>query len=301
MLAVAEVSDLSLELHIAFFAGREDVYVVNAAEVRRSRLTPAVLRHAFEHRYAISTYMGDEHGQTHVGAIDFDRDDGLTLARAVQERVPQLSPLLVGSRRGAHLWFGVKDARISVGVMRKALTEALRLTDEPLATDTKIEVFPKRGSGELAVGALRLPGLPHQRTQVVYQASGRYVEGMCPEYLEGFQTYLRAHQPAPAGAFGGLSGGGSRPTAPYPRPGAYALRRDYAGATPKASEVLASWGVPNPQPGRTVRCPMHEDRHSSLTIFRDDLRVYCGAPACPLHNDGHGVGSVVLSRMQQGV
>jgi hypothetical protein len=66
---------------------------------------------------------------------------------------------------------------------------------------------------------------------------------------------------------------------------------------PSASAILSSWGVPNARPGVTVRCPKHEDKRRSLTIFKDDQRVYCGSPICPLHGAGHGVGSVLLGRM----
>jgi hypothetical protein len=41
-------------------------------------------------------------------------------------------------------------------------------------------------------------------------------------------------------------------------------------------------------PGRAVRCVFHDDRHPSLSILRDDRRVFCHAPGCWAHNAGQG-------------
>jgi hypothetical protein len=77
----------------------------------------------------------------------------------------------------------------------------------------------------------------------------------------------------------------------------YKFKPPARGETMSASEAIQRMGVENARPGTTVKCPQHEDRRRSLTIFKDDKRVYCGAPACPLHGDGHGVGSIVLGKM----
>jgi len=47
-------------------------------------------------------------------------------------------------------------------------------------------------------------------------------------------------------------------------------------------------GVENAAPGRTIRCPCHDDRAPSLSIARDDSRVWCHAPSCDLSADGRG-------------
>jgi hypothetical protein len=46
------------------------------------------------------------------------------------------------------------------------------------------------------------------------------------------------------------------------------------------SDALAARGITNARPGRTVRCPNHEDRSASLSILRDDQRAICKAASC---------------------
>jgi DNA primase len=50
-------------------------------------------------------------------------------------------------------------------------------------------------------------------------------------------------------------------------------------------------------PGRTVRCPAHEDRHASLSVLPDDRRVYCHSPACPLNDGGRGADAWALASL----
>jgi hypothetical protein len=45
-------------------------------------------------------------------------------------------------------------------------------------------------------------------------------------------------------------------------------------------DALVTAGVLNARPGRTVRCPRHEDRSASLSILRDDRRAICKAASC---------------------
>lgn len=286
-----------MEVYLATFAGRTDLYVANAAEVVREPLTEAVVTFARDHHFPVSAYTGTEDGLTHVGAIDFDTDDGLTRALKVAQglRALDIDPLVVKSRRGGHLWIHTTE-RIGTGWMRKALKEALWEVDMEWSTDPKVEVFPKYGSGDLAVGALRLPLLPHQRTQEVYPAVTE--DG---ESITDMETMLLGYGVSSAQRVMDLAKRGRIPSE-YPRrlDGFYGYvgpKPDF-GPTPNASDVLRAWGVENAKPGGTVRCPKHEDRRRSLTIFKDDQRVYCGAPACLLHGAGRGVGSVVLSRME---
>jgi len=41
-------------------------------------------------------------------------------------------------------------------------------------------------------------------------------------------------------------------------------------------------------PGRSVRCVWHDDKRPSLSVMRDDRRVYCHSPSCWAHNGGQG-------------
>lgn len=56
------------------------------------------------------------------------------------------------------------------------------------------------------------------------------------------------------------------------------LARDFPPQDPK-------WRA---RAGRTVPCPFHKDEHPSLSILKDDKRVYCFAGSCWAHNDGRG-------------
>lgn len=285
-----------LRIFIGWFAGRDDLYVKNAALVVREPLTDEVLRQAIAGRYAISAYLGQEDGRTHVGAIDFDTDTGLGEARAIASRlwVEGVPTLLCHSRRGAHLWVGSWDY-VSTATMRRALEGALALAG--IAPDPKIEVFPKAGTG-LAVGALRLPRLPHQKTGEVYPAEVLDEDGWTvvgPDLID----LLEAHLPADTPNVTALT-----IHAPTERKYPKGLGRFYGyrptrdpNGVPKASEVLAGWGV-QVVPGSTTKCPAHEDRRRSLTVFKDDERVFCGSPSCRLHGGGHGVGSIVLAQME---
>jgi hypothetical protein len=58
------------------------------------------------------------------------------------------------------------------------------------------------------------------------------------------------------------------------------------GDTGSVSDALIARGVLNARPGRTVRCPAHEDRRASLSILRDDRRAICKAASCPWSGRG---------------
>lgn len=60
--------------------------------------------------------------------------------------------------------------------------------------------------------------------------------------------------------------------------------------------VLASYGY-NATPGRSVRCPSHDDTTPSLSVSRDDGRAYCFNQSCPLWHDGYGVDAYELNKI----
>ena len=285
--------DLIIAEYIGAFAARTDLYVSNGAAVVREELTPAVVKQAVEHQFAISAYLGGTDGRTHVGALDIDRTDGAVLAKVIQQFLDQhnIPSLLVESKRGAHLWVTSWDW-VQIGEMRRMLRGAVSLSlDAEDAADPQVEVFPKPGD-DLAVGALRLPGMHHQKDQRVYA-----IHSLTRPVEPTFRDILTSHALATPEAIQRLAGRGQLP-GHYPKVHGsfYGQPAKDLGPTPSASEVLSNWGV-QIRPGGTGRCPKHDDKHGSLTVFRDDERVYCGAPHCPLNNGGHGVGSVLLSRM----
>lgn len=90
-----------------------------------------------------------------------------------------------------------------------------------------------------------------------------------------------------------------------PAPPSRAARAVTAGPSPieafnaavTVTDVLSrEWGL-DARPGRTVRCPCHEDRSPSLSVLPDDRRVYCHAPGCALNNAGRGRDAWDLAQM----
>jgi hypothetical protein len=47
-----------------------------------------------------------------------------------------------------------------------------------------------------------------------------------------------------------------------------------------SAALFAAYGIPVARVPRNVRCPMHDDRHASLFILRDDLRAICKSGSC---------------------
>lgn len=73
---------------------------------------------------------------------------------------------------------------------------------------------------------------------------------------------------------------------PAPRPGPLLTVRAPRPAPARArdtgsvSEALVDRGILNARPGRTVRCPAHEDRQPSLSVLADDRRAICKSAGC---------------------
>lgn len=304
IMALEPVAASVIDLYIATFCPRTDLYVANGAGVVREPITRDVIWKASKHKYPVSAYLGylapDNMWRTHIAAVDFDRDDGaeqaMALARWLQTQ--HCEAIVAHSRRGAHLWLvlGCNEAGLPplVGEARRFLRSALTTACGPeVANDPKTEIFPKDGT-DLAVGALRLPGMVHQKTHLTYP-----VVTADGEILDGMRAILSHLLLAPYPVVRAIAG---PPTGSAKRDkGAYKFRRPASDLdNTSASSALQMMGVENARPGITVKCPKHEDRRRSLTIFRDDKRVYCGAPACLLHGDGHGVGSIALSKMVEG-
>jgi hypothetical protein len=251
-------------------------------------LTDGVIAQALAGRLSISTYMVGADGFTHVCALDFDTDDGLELARRVALALGAagIPAYVEPSREGrAHLWISL-DARVPASVARRFLTIAL-WTAGVDPDDKRIERFPKQdrapGAGEVG-NCLRLPMMPNPK-------NGRRYPLLDPRTMEPLGDTLdeivAAVRQAPASIVTELAG-------PEPEP-----IEDVDRATPEhikdfnetytVSEVLDElWGVPQAEAGRSIRCPAHDDVHPSLSIYRDDRRVFCHAPDCVFHNDGRG-------------
>jgi hypothetical protein len=62
------------------------------------------------------------------------------------------------------------------------------------------------------------------------------------------------------------------------------------------TDVLGAYGL-HTAPGRSVRCPKHEDSSPSFSISKDDGRGYCFNQDCELWHDGHGVDAYELNKI----
>jgi hypothetical protein len=281
-----------LSVYVAQFAARHDAYVQDSRFHRAEPLTEEVIKAAFDGGFSISGYMSvkPERGQpdtTHVGAIDFDTEDGLEQARSVRSFLAErgIPSLLVGSRRGAHLWLSFDP--LPGKTVRRALKTALGLLD---LAGPKVEIFPKQSGAPWGVGALRLPLMRHPKTGVRYP-----VYGSGDEVIERISDCLMAFDSARVADIKALAGPAEYP--PIPSPESQFLRmRASSGNEPRASALLAGLGL-HAYPNHSVRCPFHDDQHASLSIASDDMRVWCKSPECPVYNDGTGVGSLALEAL----
>lgn len=243
----------------------------------------------------ISTYMETASGSTHLGAVDFDRDDGWDQALRVADMIAGHggAPVLERSRNGerAHLWV-VLDDLVFGGEARLALREFCRLTDPALARDRKVEILPKRlehRDPESVGSPLRMPLMRHQRT-------GRRFP-LCDAQGEPLGTSVTAMVAAvpltPAKMIREVAWTARVPVSEAHIP-EWARRPPRPGGD--VIQILTAAGVPRANPGRSVRCPLHDDRVASLAISRDGERVWCKSPECLAYNNGRGFGADQLAQ-----
>jgi hypothetical protein len=279
------------QLYIDLFCARADDYASWAGwgwPRASAQLTSGVVARGLDGGPSISGYMVGADGLTHVLALDVDTEDGTDQAQATARWMWSVGvPAYVEpSRNGrAHLWVSL-DARVAASVGRRFLTVALwNAGVDP--DDKRIERFPKQDAapGPGAVGScLRLPMMPNPKNGVRYPL-------LDPDTMKPLgatlQDVVAAIQVAPAQRVIELAGPEPEPVEVFERSTPLEIR-EFNEQHP-VSEVLEElWDMPQAEPGRSVRCPAHDDLHPSLSIFRDDRRVLCWAPACPLNNDGRG-------------
>ena len=306
---------VALDLYLGNFAARHDAYVQDSRWHRNEPLTPEVARRAFKEGFSVSGYMAKDK-MTHVGAIDFDLD-GDREARDVRNFLAEqdIPSLLVGSRRGAHLWvittgdgshgsepFGMVPAN----VMRRALHAAVHLcvTTKSLRAhgmdesevDQHIEVFPKKSDKDWGVGALRMPLQKHPKTGVTYPAYDPFDDREVSNIIPLLNLMADIQMETAYNALYRLAG---EDTATVSYPTRTGLEKPVYAATgdvPLASDLLRTHFGLGVQPGHSARCPFHDDKKASLSIASDDERVFCKSPSCIVYNDGIGLGSIDLSK-----
>lgn len=296
-----------MDLYLGSFAARHDAYVKNSRVHLNEALTPEVAYAAFGRGgYSVSGYMArwveDDEGErfclTHVGAVDFDMQDGMDLARRMRRNLADdwsIPSLLVGSRRGAHLWVTShhKGGMLPANIMRGALSAMVEQMD---LDPTKAEVFPKQSESDWGVGALRMPLMTHPKSGVRYSAYDPAdaevnrlsdVVGVMADLMNA-TTLDDLYRLAKTRVV----------TTPYPAPkGPYRRPSTATGDAPTVTDLLNDHFGVQATPGRSVRCPYHSDKHASLQIAKDDERCWCKSPTCQLFNDGRGYGSLELGRL----
>lgn len=291
--------------YLEFFAGRSDAYVQWTGTqyiTVREPLTADVLISAVHDRHPIGAYFLLPDNRSQVAALDLDRPDGWDLARRIgtwlwAEAVPAY---VERSRAGrAHLWVvvasdaGSELARLPGIVLRFALRAALAAAHAETLPAIELRPGSDRLSHPDGLGqALRLPTMPHKATgerhPLCDPRTGEPIGRSIGEMLHWLQlapagrivALAERHQPSvPQGADSPTTAWRSAGPGPIDRFNAYVgvcevLRREYS--------------VKGAVPGRTIRCPRHDDQVPSLSIARDDSRVWCHAPSCELSVGGRG-------------
>ena len=279
------------------FAARTDVFAIWTGQhwaCVRDELSPArVIAALTGSGPSLSGYTIRPDGMTHVCAIDFDTDDGFDMAKRLRGAMAEsaVTAYIEPSRRGGHLWVCL-DRELSARTVRRALRAFLR--DAHITETPKVELRPAGDRIEPdGVGyPIRLPTMPHPKTGLRYPLIGPDDTPLPPR----LDQLLLAIEWSRADAFAAAADT-IRPTPADLRPGD---KRPYLGPVEEgsASDVLRRlWGAENAAPGRSIKCPAHDDHAPSLSILRDDQRVQCKAPACQLHNNGRGRGVWELTKM----
>ena len=302
--------------YAALFPARSDVYSAWVPEVGwrpvREPLTAAVVLDGLTRQGpAISGFMIAPGSMTHSLAIDFDTPDGLEqgfeTARAMAGA--GLPAYIETSRRGSHLW-AILDRLGTAKAARRAMRAflATALTDPE---DVHIEIRPGSDTveaewathvkgavyGDGLGHALRLPFMPHPKTGVVPQfmdATGRVLGPTIAAALLEVEL-------GDAGIVEEWSKKWSPVTKPSDLTKEYKDPHNYgpdAFENASASQILRDlWGADRAVPGRSIRCPAHDDKVASLSILRDDRRVICKSPSCILNNGDRGRGTFELTSL----
>lgn len=281
----------TLDLFIGAFSAHADAYVEDSRRHIEAPLTRDVLVTAMRTRHAISGYMaraGANGHETHIGAVDFDHaEEGAPEQVRATLAGMDVPTLLVQSRRGAHLWVQSSDM-IPAYKMRRFLEHAVKLTGDIEG----YEVFPKRSDSPYGVGALRMPLMRHPKTGLRYP-----VIGMDGREATTIREVLLAFEDTPHQIIDRIVGG-LPVEKDYPRGlGAY-RRQTTVRPEASATDILATLGI-EATPGHSCICPYHDDHRKSMSVARDDQRVWCKSPECVAYNDGRGLGSLMMAKMME--
>lgn len=291
--------------YVETFAGRTDAYVRWTGTqyiTVREPLTADVVLAAVRDRRPIGGYFLMPDNRSHVAALDLDRPDGWDIACRVGKWLwAQVGPAYVErSRAGrAHLWIvvGSDSTKELAGLPGVVLRFALRAALAAAGLDGSPAIELRPGSDRLArpdgLGhALRLPTMPHKATgerhplcdprtgEPIGQTMGEMLAVLERASASRMVELAERYRPPTSSV-----GEGARQFLASKGHGAIDRFNAHVGVC----EVLRrEYSVERAVPGRTIRCPCHDDRSPSLSIARDDTRVWCHAPSCELSADGRG-------------
>lgn len=291
------------ELYRWTFAARHDDHVswtgMMWARAGRPLTADAVTEGIAGTGPTLSTYFLTPESRGHVAAIDFDTDTGLADAKRVRDALAKRgAPAYVeASRRGAHLWV-VCDRQHPGRVLRQFLRASLIAAEVPITE--KVELRPAQDEIKAdGFGApLRLPTMPNPKTGLRYPVldpDGKPIPPRLSDLIIAVDTAPRYVVESMAATI--------RPTFKQMALGdraPFSQRRDDDDRT--ASEILRTdWGMPEPKVGRANHCPAHSpDNNPSLSIAKDDRRVFCKVGSCVLNNNDRGRGTHELARLAPG-
>lgn len=241
----------------------------------------------------LSTFFIGPHDETTLVALDVDRPDGRSVCFRVAKTLAAAGtrPYVEASRRGAHLWLPI-DGSVPATVAHRTMLWALATSGyDPV--DPTLEVRPSREhrTSAFAGGSLRAPWQRHPATGERYGLlDGLTGQPLHPTIAGSLVRIVRAD----ADVLHGLAHRHA-PVERVQRP-----RRPLAPPRPATETVTAVllrvWGI-RAQAGRSLHCPIHDDRAPSAKVAPDDRRLWCWSSACPVNQGGRGVSARMLAQM----
>ena len=292
--------DRAASRYIDLFAGRsDDFYFYSTFDQHdtpaRRQLTPDdIVRGLRGSGPTISILFLRDDNTAKVAAVDADGVDGweVILAIAGALLANGIKCAVERSRRGGHLWIA-SDEPIPAFVIRHALQVAItRAGHDP--ADPKIEVRPDTDEKRSPYGGkqLRGPMMPHRETGEAWPL----LDPLTLEPLGSDWSEVVGRFPvADLEAIISLASIW-KPPADRPRLDRTPNRKQSHGYGKVAAfnaavtvwDVLEKWhpGLLRGQAARQARCPFHDDRHASLSIYAAGTKVKCHADGCILASRG---------------
>jgi len=282
--------------YIDLFAGRNDDFFFYSTFDRHD--TPArrpltcgdIVRGLHGTGPTVSVLFLRNDNTAQVAAVDADGEDGweviVDLAHSLTAN--GIACAIERSRRGGHLWV-VVDAPLPAVMIRHALHVAIALAGHDPA-DPEIEVRPETDQKRSPYGGghLRGPMMPHRTTGETWPLLDPFtLKPLGADWLEAVETFPITNN----GAVVSLASAWQAPVVET-RP----KREPYRGTSKVAAfnaevtiwDVLERWypGLLRGTAARQARCPFHDDRRASVSIYAGGTKIKCHAAGCILAGRG---------------